>query len=127
MQNLVHTDPVIGDLPQRGDPRRVPGIVELPGSADARRRYWRSNVRLIAVLIGVLFAVTFGIGYFARELDFSFFGWPFSFWMSSQGALAVYVAMVGYYAWTMNRRDRRFIEENQASAAGARGEARLEQ
>jgi len=31
------------------------------------------------------------------------FGWPFSFWMAAQGALIVYVLLIGAYAWIMNR------------------------
>jgi putative solute:sodium symporter small subunit len=50
--------------------------------------------------------VTFGIGYFARELDFTMLGWPFSFWVGAQGALIVYVALVACYAKAMNRLDR---------------------
>jgi putative solute:sodium symporter small subunit len=30
--------------------------------------------------------VTFVVGYFARDLNFTFFGWPFSFWMGPRVA-----------------------------------------
>ena len=46
--------------------------------------------------------------YRIRELNFSFFGWPFSFWVGAQGALVVYVAIIGYYAWYMNRLDQEY-------------------
>ncbi|HEX6703394.1 MAG TPA: DUF4212 domain-containing protein [Albitalea sp.] len=68
--------------------------------------YWRRNLRLTAILLMVWFAVTFGVGFFARELSFSFFGWPFSFWVAAQGALVVYVAITWYYARAMDRLDR---------------------
>ena len=42
--------------------------------------------------------MTFVIGYFARDLNFTFFGWPFSFWVAAQGALIVYVLIIWYYA-----------------------------
>jgi putative solute:sodium symporter small subunit len=78
-----------------------------PESPDDRRlRYWRKNLRLIAALLALWFFVTFVIGWFARELDFRFFGWPFSFWVAAQGALIVYVVIVWYYARTMDRLDR---------------------
>ena len=67
----------------------------------------RGNLRLTAVLLGVWFLVTFGVGFFARELDFTVFGWPFSFWMGAQGALVVYVLITAFYAGYMNRRERR--------------------
>jgi putative solute:sodium symporter small subunit len=31
--------------------------------------------------------VTFVVGFFARDLNFNFFGWPFSFWVGAQGSL----------------------------------------
>jgi len=74
---------------------------------DARQRHWRSNLFVTALLLLVWLFVTFGVSYFARELSFSFFGWPFSFWMGAQGALAVYLLIVGFYAWYMNRLDVR--------------------
>ena len=73
--------------------------------SENHQRYWRKNLRLTAVLMAIWFFVTFVIAYFARELDFSFFGWPFSFWVGAQGALVVYGAIIGFYARTMNRLD----------------------
>jgi putative solute:sodium symporter small subunit len=68
-------------------------------------RYWRRTLQLTGVLLLLWFGVTFGIAYFARDLDFDFFGWPFSFWVASQGALLVYLVLVGVYALAMQRLD----------------------
>ena len=75
---------------------------------ERQREYWRKNLRLTAVLMVIWFLVTFGVGYFARDLKFTFFGWPFSFWVGGQGALIVYVLMIWFYARTMNRLDQEF-------------------
>jgi putative solute:sodium symporter small subunit len=75
---------------------------------ERQREYWRKNLRITAVLMVIWFIVTFGVGYFARDLNFTFFGWPFSFWVGGQGALIIYVLMIGYYARTMNRLDREY-------------------
>lgn len=75
---------------------------------DKHREYWRRNLLITLVLMAIWFAVTFVVGYAARDLSFSFFGWPFSFWMGAQGALIVYVALIWYYARTMNRLDREY-------------------
>ncbi len=75
---------------------------------ERQREYWRKNLRITAVLMVIWFLVTFGVGYFARDLNFTFFGWPFSFWVGGQGALIVYVLMIWYYARTMNRLDEQF-------------------
>lgn len=73
--------------------------------SDDRRRYWNRNLRITSVLMVVWFIVTFVVAFYARELNFDFFGWPFSFWVAGQGALAVYVLIIGLYAYYMNRLD----------------------
>ena len=75
---------------------------------ERREAYWRRNLRVIGVLLFVWFVVTFVAAYFARDLAFDFFGWPFGFWVAGQGALLVYAAIVGFYARDMNRLDREF-------------------
>jgi putative solute:sodium symporter small subunit len=82
--------------------------------SERHHQYWRKNLRITGILLAIWFFVTFVIGFFARDLDFSFFGWPFSFWVAAQGALIIYVAIIGYYAWYMNRLDQEFgvAEEN---------------
>ena len=50
--------------------------------------------------------MTFVLGLFARDLTFTFFGWPFSFWGAAQGALIVYVLIIWFYAAYMNRLDQ---------------------
>lgn len=70
-------------------------------------RYWRLNRKLIAAGLLLGFVVTFGLGWYARELDFIFLGWGFNFWLAAQGALLVYLLIVAGYAWIMNRLDDR--------------------
>lgn len=70
--------------------------------------YWRKNLRISALLMSIWFVVTFVVGYFARDLNFTFFGWPFSFWVGAQGALVVYIILIGVYARYMNNLDREF-------------------
>lgn len=73
---------------------------------ERHHEYWRKNLRLTSVLLGIWFIVSFVMVYFARDLSFTFFGWPFSFWMAAQGSLLVYMAIIWYYARTMNRMDQ---------------------
>ena len=68
-----------------------------------RRRVRRGNWRLTLTLLLAWALVTFGVAYFARALSFDFFGWPFSFWVGSQGALIVYVTIVVIYARNSQR------------------------
>lgn len=73
--------------------------------ANRYRTYWRLNVLIVAVLLFVWFVFSFGVAFFARQLDFRFFGWPFSFWVAAQGALIVFVLIIVVYAWVMNKLD----------------------
>ena len=73
---------------------------------DNHRAYWSKNLRITSMLLGLWFVVTFVVAFFARDLNFNFFGWPFSFWVASQGALVVYMGIIWYYARTMNRLDQ---------------------
>ena len=70
--------------------------------------YWRALLKKTAWLLAIWFVVTFVIGFYAEEMSFSFFGWPFSFWVGAQGALIVYVLIIWYYARSMNRIDEEF-------------------
>ena len=71
-------------------------------------QHWRKNLSVTGALLAVWFIVTFVVSFFARDLSFTFFGWPFSFWVAGQGALVVYVAIVAFYAQRMNRLDREY-------------------
>lgn len=70
---------------------------------DRLQSFWRRNLRLIGVLLAVWFTAGFLIPAFARELSFEFFGWPFAFWVASQGALFVFLAIVIVYNRRMDR------------------------
>jgi putative solute:sodium symporter small subunit len=75
-------------------------------TTEKHKAYWEKNLRLTGILLAIWFVVTFVLGYFARDLTFSFFGWPFSFWVGAQGSLIVYVILIWYYARAMNRLDQ---------------------
>lgn len=78
------------------------------------QEYWNKNLRITAILLGIWFFVTFVVAWFARELNFNFFGWPFSFYMGAQGALIIYVWIIWYYAKYMNNLDNEYgVEEGE--------------
>jgi putative solute:sodium symporter small subunit len=73
------------------------------------REYWSRNLRITGVLLFIWFAVTFIVGYFARELsDITLFGWPLPFYMGAQGSLIIYVIIIWYYARAMNKLDEEY-------------------
>jgi putative solute:sodium symporter small subunit len=82
--------------------------------ASRREEYWSRNLRITAILMGVWFVVTYVMAFFARDLNFNFFGWPFSFYMAAQGSLITYVVIIGFYARYMSQLDREFgVEEEE--------------
>jgi len=78
------------------------------GVTRRQRAYWRRNLGVTAWLLVIWFVVTFVVSFFARELSFTFFGWPFSFWMCAQGAMLVYGAIIWFYQRYMARLDAQY-------------------
>jgi putative solute:sodium symporter small subunit len=70
--------------------------------------FWKANLRLMALLLGIWFAVSFGAGIlFADALDnIRLFGFKLGFFFAQQGAIYVFVALIFYYSWRMDRIER---------------------
>ena len=76
---------------------------------ERHKEYWHKNLVITAILLFIWFVVTFVEAWYARELNgFSFMGFPLGFYMSAQGSLAIYVILIGTYAWYMNRLDKEY-------------------
>ena len=76
---------------------------------EKHRQYWRKNLRLTALLLAIWFIVTFVVSWFARELQsVTILGFPLPYYMGAQGALLIYVILVGYYAYSMGKLDREY-------------------
>jgi putative solute:sodium symporter small subunit len=75
---------------------------------DSHKQYWQKNIRVTGLLLVIWFVVTYVVSYMARDLSFTFFGWPFSFWMGAQGSLVIYVLLIAYYAHYMNNLDKEY-------------------
>ena len=75
--------------------------------SERHHQYWRANLRITGILLAIWFFVTFVIGFFARDLNFSFFGWPFSFWVAALGALIGFVGMSGFLGRYLYRVEQR--------------------
>ena len=86
------------------------------------RSYWRANLRLLAILLLVWAAVSFGCGIvFVEQLDrvrIPGTGFRLGFWFAQQGSIYTFVALIFVYAWRMNRLDRRYGAADEASPDG---------
>jgi len=77
-----------------------------PGAAA----YWRANLKLMAILLVIWFAVSFGAGILLADQlnEIKFFGFKLGFFFAQQGAIYVFVSLIFFYAWKMNRLERKF-------------------
>lgn len=60
---------------------------------------------LHAGLLALWFAVSFGVVFFAHDLQNVVAGWPVGFWLAAQGAVLVFIAIVAVFAWRANHID----------------------
>jgi putative solute:sodium symporter small subunit len=73
---------------------------------EKQNEYWHKNLVITAILLFIWFLATFVEIWFARELNtITFLGFPLAFYMSAQGSLIIYVALIGIYALLMRRLD----------------------
>ncbi|HLB31771.1 MAG TPA: DUF4212 domain-containing protein [Gammaproteobacteria bacterium] len=82
------------------------------------RRYWRSNLRLMAVLLLVWAVVSFGCGILLADwlnhYRLPFTGFPLGFWFAQQGSIVAFILCILAYCLGMNRLDRRHHAELEA-------------
>ncbi|QKK02976.1 MAG: DUF4212 domain-containing protein [Pseudomonadota bacterium] len=73
-----------------------------------RDRYWKANLRLMAICLVIWFVVSYGFGILLVDfLDrFQLFGYPLGFWFAQQGSIYTFLGLIFFYAWRMNKLDR---------------------
>jgi putative solute:sodium symporter small subunit len=66
--------------------------------------YWRTNTRLIRLLLAIWFLAAYAHPPFAHQLNRIriLTGFPLGYYLSSQGALIVFVGLIFFYALYMN-------------------------
>lgn len=75
-------------------------------AADA---YWKANLRIVGGSLVVWFLVSYGAGIlFADALNsmVSIGGTGLGFWFAQQGSIIVFLILIAFYAWRMNKLDR---------------------
>ena len=72
--------------------------------------YWKENLFIIAVLLGIWFFVSYVCGILiANQLDaYSIGGFPLGFWFANQGSLVTFVVLIWVYVWLMDRLDMKY-------------------
>jgi putative solute:sodium symporter small subunit len=69
--------------------------------------YWRSNLKLLAVLLVIWFTVSFGFGIlFVDQLNqIRIGGFKLGFWFAQQGSIYVFIILIFVYVFRMKRLD----------------------
>ncbi|MFM8464193.1 MAG: DUF4212 domain-containing protein [Burkholderiaceae bacterium] len=71
-----------------------------------RAKHWQWTRALTLTLLLIWLLTTLIVVIFARQLaSITIAGWPLHYYLASQGATLVYLAIVGIYAWSMQRID----------------------
>jgi putative solute:sodium symporter small subunit len=79
-------------------------------ATGAQQAYWRANLKLVGWCLLVWFTVSYGCGILLVEAlnGIQLFGFKLGFWFAQQGSIYVFLVLIFFYAWRMNKLDRRF-------------------
>ena len=79
-------------------------------SSEKRLAYWQANLRLVAGCLAVWFLCSYGFGVlWVEQLNqIRLGGFKLGFWFAQQGSIYVFVGLIFFYAWRMNRLDQKF-------------------
>lgn len=74
---------------------------------EASNAYWKANVRLILWSLVIWAIVSFGFGILLRPMlsGIAVGGSDLGFWFAQQGSILVFLALIFFYAWRMNKLD----------------------
>lgn len=70
--------------------------------------YWAANLRVIKISLIIWAIVPFGFGILLRPMlsGIEIGGTDLGFWVAQQGSILVFLAIIFFYAWRMNKLDR---------------------
>lgn len=69
--------------------------------------YWAANIRIIMVSMVIWFICSYGLGILLRPMlaGIAIGGTDLGFWFAQQGSILVFIALIFFYAWRMNKLD----------------------
>jgi len=72
-------------------------------------KYWKANLRLIAICLTIWFMVSFVFGILMVDTmnGIRLGGYKLGFWFAQQGSMYVFVALIFFYAKRMDKLDRK--------------------
>ena len=81
---------------------------------EKHKKYWKTNIRYLFILLSIWFFVSFGGGILlAGPLNSITIGnFPLGFWFAQQGSIYVFVVLIIVYIVLKNRLDRKYLNED---------------
>jgi len=79
-------------------------------STQAQQAYWKENLRLLAICLTIWFIVSYGFGILLVDQlnQIRIAGFGLGFWFAQQGSIYVFLILIFFYAWRMNKLDRKY-------------------
>ena len=77
---------------------------------ENRAAYWRANLQLVMGCLVVWFTCSYLFGILLVDAlnNIQFGGFRLGFWFAQQGSIYIFVALIFFYAWRMNKLDQKF-------------------
>jgi len=77
---------------------------------DIQRKYWKENLKYLAILLFIWFLVSFGFGILLVEQlnTIKIGGFKLGFWFAQQGSIYVFVILIFVYIKLMNSLDSKY-------------------
>ncbi|PIE10099.1 MAG: hypothetical protein CSA70_12080 [Rhodobacterales bacterium] len=74
---------------------------------SSNNAYWSANLRIIRISLIIWALVSFGFGILLRPAlsGIAIGGTDLGFWFAQQGSILVFLALIFFYAWRMNKLD----------------------
>jgi len=79
------------------------------------KQYWRSNLKIISILLSIWFLVSFGFGIIWSDVldQFKIGGFKLGFWFAQQGSIYIFVLLIFIYIYLMNKLDKKYKNKSE--------------
>ena len=80
-----------------------------------QQKYWRSNLKILSILLSIWFIVSFGFGIIWSDFldQFQIGGFKLGFWFAQQGSIYFFVLLIFIYIYLMNRLDKKYKKQSE--------------
>ena len=78
--------------------------------SNNHKKYWKENLKYLAILLTIWFLVSFGCGILLVEQlnEIKIGGFKLGFWFAQQGSMYVFVILIYVYVRLMNKLDKKY-------------------